>query len=96
MFGISGRSIVILLSGRLLREIALLLFMTDQRINTFPSLFHIAYILCEIIVFKCSFTNSRKVQDFIFVKFILISITRKEKLILNPDGFPDSLGNPWF
>ena len=73
------------------------LFVTNQRIYTFPSLFHIAYILRKIIiVIKRSFTNSRKVQDFISVKFILISIARKEKLIPNPYRFPNSPGNPWF
>ena len=76
----------------------LLLFhvLTNQRIYTFPNFFHIAYILRKIIVIKCSFTSSRKVQNFISVKFILISIARKEKLVLNPYRFPNSLGNPWF
>ena len=71
-------------------------FMINQCIYTFPSLFHIAYILRKIIVMKHSFTNSRKVQDFISVKFILVSIARKENLIPNPYRFPNSLGNPWF
>ena len=71
------------------RDSSVTVFMIDQRIYTFPSLFHIAYILRKIIVIKCSFTNSRKVQNFISVKFILISITRKEKVILNPC-------NQWF
>ena len=71
-------------------------FVTNQRILTFPSLFHIPYILRKRIVIKGSFTIPRKVQDFISVKFILISITRKEKLILIPYRFPNSLGNPWF
>ena len=71
-------------------------FMTDQCIYTFPSLFHVAYILCKIIVIKCSFTNLGKVQYFISIEFILVSITRKEKLILGPYGFSNSLGDPWF
>ena len=97
MFGISNCSAVILLSGRLIQEIALLpFFMTDQCIYTFPSLFQVAYILCKIIVIKCSFTNSGKVQYFISIEFILVSITRKEKLILGPYRFSNSLGDPWF
>ena len=58
------------------------LFFTNQCIYTFPSLFHIAYILRKIIVMKHSFTNSRKVQDSISVKFILISIGRKKSSFL--------------
>ena len=98
IFGICSWSVVILLSGRLIREMPLLLFhvLTNQRIYTFPSLFHIAYILRKIIVIKCSFTSSRKVQNFMSVKFIFISIARKEKLVLNPYRFPNYLGNPWF
>ena len=68
-------------------------FMTDQRIYTFPRILHIAYILCKIIVIKSSFTNSRKVQYFISINFVLISISGKEKLLLYPYKFSNSLGN---
>ena len=68
-------------------------FMTDQRIYTFLSLLHIAYILGKIIAIKSSFINSRKVQYFICINFLLISISGKEKIILNPYRFSNSLGN---
>ena len=65
--------------------------MTDQRIYTFPRLLHIAYILCKVIVIKSSFTNSRKVQYFISINILLISISGKEKLILYPYRFSNPL-----
>ena len=93
-FQLTSSNIIIRALNR--RDNFVTFFMTDQRIYTVPSLFHIAYILRKIIVIRFSFTNSRKVQNFISIKFILISITRKEKLILNPYRFSNSLGNTWF